>query len=173
MEEKIAFWSTLCYTFLITGMMIGFGLLFQKRPPKNINNLYGYRTRMSMKNEKTWVFYPSICGKDLVLQWDCRLMLFRYHPVLLPPFLPLRNCFGNFDDSAVAPADRCYLADGAGASRTGAGAGAAAGAAGMGVPPTSAASSRSTRAMRPVTLPSRAGSAKRMRHSSASVRRCI
>lgn len=55
MEEKIAFWSTLCYTFLITGMMIGFGLLFQKRPPKNINNLYGYRTRMSMKNEKTWV----------------------------------------------------------------------------------------------------------------------
>ena len=63
MEEKIAFWSTLCYTFLITGMMIGFGLLFQKRPPKNINNLYGYRTRMSMKNEKTWVFAHQYAGR--------------------------------------------------------------------------------------------------------------
>ena len=63
MEEKIAFWSTLCYTFLITGMMIGFGLLFQKRPPKKINNLYGYRTRMSMKNEKTWVFAHQYAGR--------------------------------------------------------------------------------------------------------------
>ena len=53
MEEKIAFWSTLCYTFLITGMMIGFGLLFQKRPPKN----------MSMKNEKTWVFAHQYAGR--------------------------------------------------------------------------------------------------------------
>ena len=49
MEEKILFWSTLCYTFLLSGTMIGFGFLFQKRPPKNINGLYGYRTAMSMK----------------------------------------------------------------------------------------------------------------------------
>lgn len=63
MEEKILFWSTLCYTFLLSGTMIGFGFLFQKRPPKNINGLYGYRTAMSMKNQATWTFAHHYAGK--------------------------------------------------------------------------------------------------------------
>lgn len=37
-------------------LMIVFGLLWKKHPPKSINWMYGYRTRRSMKNNKTWEF---------------------------------------------------------------------------------------------------------------------
>lgn len=32
---------------LIPGTMVFFGLLWKKRPPKDVNPLYGYRTSMS------------------------------------------------------------------------------------------------------------------------------
>ena len=38
---------------LVPLVMIGFGALFMFRPPRTINSLYGYRTRLSMKNEDT------------------------------------------------------------------------------------------------------------------------
>ena len=41
-------------TLLIPVMMIVFGLIFLKNPPKEINWAYGYRTSMSMKNQETW-----------------------------------------------------------------------------------------------------------------------
>ena len=43
--------------------MIGFGKMFVNRPPKNINDLFGYRTAMSMKNRDTWEFAHRYCGK--------------------------------------------------------------------------------------------------------------
>ena len=43
--------------------MIGLGWSFTKKPPKNINSLYGYRTSMSMKNQNTWEFAHRICGR--------------------------------------------------------------------------------------------------------------
>ena len=49
--------------FLIPVIMIGFGLLFWKWPPKTVNAVFGYRTSMSMKNEETWLFAQSYCGK--------------------------------------------------------------------------------------------------------------
>ena len=54
--------SLLVTTVLICGTMVGFGLLFQKRPPKQINSLYGYRTTMSMKNQSTWEFAHRYAG---------------------------------------------------------------------------------------------------------------
>lgn len=39
--------------------MLGFGALWKKYPPKTINWAYGYRTKMSMKNEETWKFAHS------------------------------------------------------------------------------------------------------------------
>ena len=48
---------------LIPCSMIGFGKLFLKRPPKNINAVFGYRTNMSMKNKDTWNFAHKHCGK--------------------------------------------------------------------------------------------------------------
>lgn len=44
-------------------IMIVFGILFLKKPPKNINELFGYRTAMSMKNSDTWAFAQKHCGK--------------------------------------------------------------------------------------------------------------
>ena len=44
-------------------IMVGFGMLFMKNPPKSINSFYGYRTRRSMKNQDTWDFAHYYCGK--------------------------------------------------------------------------------------------------------------
>lgn len=44
-------------------MLIGFGKWFQKRPPQKINSVYGYRTKMSMKNMETWNYAHWYCGK--------------------------------------------------------------------------------------------------------------
>lgn len=41
---------------LVPMTMLGFGFMWKKSPPKNINDLYGYRTTMSMKNVDTWNF---------------------------------------------------------------------------------------------------------------------
>lgn len=48
---------------LIPLMMVGFGWWFLKRPPKEINAVFGYRTAMSMKNQETWDFAHKYCGK--------------------------------------------------------------------------------------------------------------
>ena len=48
---------------LIPIMLIGLGTLFMHKPPKKINKFIGYRTRMSQKNNETWVFAHKYCGK--------------------------------------------------------------------------------------------------------------
>lgn len=50
-------------SLLIPATMIGFGGIFVHRPPKNINSIYGYRTRRSMKNQESWDFAHQYCGK--------------------------------------------------------------------------------------------------------------
>lgn len=57
---------------LIPVVMIGFGRVFLKYPPKEINGIYGYRTAMSMKNKMTWEFAHKYCGK---LWYICGLAL--------------------------------------------------------------------------------------------------
>lgn len=60
----MGFWIfMLIMDLLIPFTMIGFGYLFLKRTPKNINVLFGYRTTMSMKNKDTWEFAHRYCGK--------------------------------------------------------------------------------------------------------------
>ena len=48
---------------LVPGTMIGFGMLWKNNPPKNINDLYGYRTSMYMKNKDTWKFAHKYIGR--------------------------------------------------------------------------------------------------------------
>ena len=48
---------------LVPIAMLVFGLLFEKRPPKKINYVYGYRTTRSMKNQDTWQFAHRFCGR--------------------------------------------------------------------------------------------------------------
>ncbi len=49
--------------FLVPVIMIIFGIVLVKNPPKSINGVYGYRTRMSKKSQETWDFAQNYCGK--------------------------------------------------------------------------------------------------------------
>lgn len=60
----MGFWIFMLSMDMLTPLiMIGFGILFLKQAPKEINPLYGYRTTMSMKNKDTWQFAHSYFGK--------------------------------------------------------------------------------------------------------------
>ena len=50
----MGFWIfMLVMDLLIPVTMVFIGKRFQKKPPKEINGIYGYRTAMSMKNKET------------------------------------------------------------------------------------------------------------------------
>ena len=66
---------------MIPLLMIGFGLLFMKKPPKRINSLFGYRTKRSMMNQDTWNFAHQYCGKIWLV---CGLVII---PLSLLPIL--------------------------------------------------------------------------------------
>jgi uncharacterized membrane protein len=60
----MGFWIFMFIMSLLTPISITiFGVIFVKSPPKKINDLYGYRTSMSMKNSDTWLFAHNHCGK--------------------------------------------------------------------------------------------------------------
>ena len=60
----LGFWLyMLAVDLLIPATMIGFGLLFLKRPPKKINAIFGYRSMRSMQNEDTWRFAHAHLSK--------------------------------------------------------------------------------------------------------------
>lgn len=50
-------------SMLIPMTMIIIGFIMWKRPPKKNNNLYGYRTKCSMVNNKTREFANMYVGK--------------------------------------------------------------------------------------------------------------
>jgi len=60
----IGFWIfMLIINLLMPAIMIVFGSICLKRAPKEINDVIGYRTTMSMKNRDTWEFAHHYCGK--------------------------------------------------------------------------------------------------------------
>ena len=48
---------------IIPLLMVGFGLVLMKNPPKKINSVYGYRTRRSVRSQETWDFAHYYFGK--------------------------------------------------------------------------------------------------------------
>lgn len=48
---------------IIPFVMISFGAYFYKRVPKEINVIFGYRTKRSMQNQETWKFAHHYFGK--------------------------------------------------------------------------------------------------------------
>lgn len=52
-----------CMVLLTPAVMAAAGKLWTKRPPKEVNDIYGYRTAMSMKNRDTWDFAHRLCGR--------------------------------------------------------------------------------------------------------------
>ena len=60
----VVFWIIILVSGLLCPLlMLGFGLVSWKRPPKTINSWYGYRTARSMKNQVTWDFAHRYCGR--------------------------------------------------------------------------------------------------------------
>ncbi len=60
----MGFWIfMLVMDLLIPASMIGFGRLFLKWAPKEVNSVFGYRTSMSMKNKDTWEFAHKYFGR--------------------------------------------------------------------------------------------------------------
>jgi uncharacterized membrane protein len=60
------FLFAMIYTLVITFLVIGFGLLMMLRTPKEINSVYGYRSRMSGICGDTWDFANRYAGKLLL-----------------------------------------------------------------------------------------------------------
>jgi len=62
----IGFWFfMLAMTLLLPLTMVLLGKRFMYSPPRNINNLFGYRTTRSMRNRETWAFAHRCCGRFL------------------------------------------------------------------------------------------------------------
>lgn len=89
------FWifMLICVLF-IPAMMFVLGLIFEKRPPKKINYLCGYRTRRSMKNKEAWSFANSYMGK---LFWKVSIpVFFAFFAAMLPLISSDEDTVGNF-----------------------------------------------------------------------------
>ena len=81
----IVFWLfMLAVDWIIPWVMILFGQLFLRQPPKNINRVFGYRTTMSMKNQDTWAFAHRQCGK---VWFRLGILLLPLSALALLPFL--------------------------------------------------------------------------------------
>jgi len=60
---KIDMWIFMFIVDLLVPItMIGFGSLFIKKAPGQINSVFGYRSSRSMKNKETWKFAHRYCG---------------------------------------------------------------------------------------------------------------
>lgn len=87
---------TLIIYLLIPLLMTGLGRLFLFHAPREINVIFGYRTKMSMKNKETWEFAHHYCGRiwftyGIIL---CILQLIGLIGVIYPTERALRK---NFD----------------------------------------------------------------------------
>ena len=47
-------------------IFIVMGLIMSKKPPKEINGLYGYRTPIAMKNQKNWDYAQVYSAKVMM-----------------------------------------------------------------------------------------------------------
>ena len=55
-------WYLFACNLLIPALFLVCGILMQKHCPKRINNVIGYRTSRSMKNDETWRFAHEYIG---------------------------------------------------------------------------------------------------------------
>lgn len=63
-----------CMCLLVPGILIAFGSVTRKHPPKEINYLYGYRTARSTKNQNTWEFANKLWGR-LSVRWGIIMLV--------------------------------------------------------------------------------------------------
>ncbi len=75
--------------------MLVIGFIFLKFPPKNINYLYGYRTRRSMKTQEVWDAANIFSAKALIKisLWSIIFPVFSY--LFFPKYIILISVIGN------------------------------------------------------------------------------
>ena len=60
----MGFWIFMfCMNLLIPIVMVIFGLVFLRKPPKDINDFYGYRTKRSKASKEAWDFAHKYMGR--------------------------------------------------------------------------------------------------------------
>lgn len=60
----MGFWIFMAAVGMMTPLlMILVGYWLVRHPPRTINAVYGYRTAMSRRNQQTWDFAQSCCGR--------------------------------------------------------------------------------------------------------------
>ena len=78
------FLNSFTITVLLTGLcFLIAGFVMTKYPPKNINQLYGYRTKASMKSQERWDFAQKRSSHDLKL-FGFGMMIFSIGGMFLP-----------------------------------------------------------------------------------------
>ena len=81
----MGFWIfMLVIALLLPGVIVLFGQVFLRRPPQQINGVYGYRTRRSMASQAAWDFAHRTCGR-LWFAWG--LVLLPVSAALMLPVL--------------------------------------------------------------------------------------
>ena len=75
-------WTGLCVLLLIPAVMMLLGAIFLKRPPRKINDWFGYRTRRAMSSQEAWDFAHRTCGR-IWLRWGAVLAVATVLVVLL------------------------------------------------------------------------------------------
>lgn len=76
----MGFWIFMvCMNLLIPLAMVGFGAVFLRWPPKEINGAYGYRTARSMASQEAWDFAHAYFGRlwKWTGAWGCFCCPFR------------------------------------------------------------------------------------------------
>lgn len=78
---KLFFYIT---DLLLPVMMTLLGYIFLKKPPKNINIFYGYRTVRSMRNMDSWLYAHERCGRLWIKLGPILFVLILFSKLLIP-----------------------------------------------------------------------------------------
>ena len=77
-------WFMYICNLLLPVIMVIAGRMMWKYPPKEINSIYGYRTKRSRINQDTWKFAHEYCGR---LWWKMGVILLALTILFFIPFM--------------------------------------------------------------------------------------
>ena len=76
------YWSYMVLIDLLIPAILFFtGMVYRKHPPRAVNNLWGYRTNRSTKNQDTWEFANRYMG-NIWYRWGMILLPLSVVPML-------------------------------------------------------------------------------------------
>jgi len=78
---KLFFYIT---DLLLPVMMTVLGYVFIKRPPKNINIFYGYRTSRSLRSMESWKYAHECCGRLWIKLGPVLFILILFSKLVIP-----------------------------------------------------------------------------------------